>query len=180
MSVPAIGHQPDRVLKVPSRRARYLKIGLIVAVPLAILGAWAFRNATSPWEVAVRADVLRERQVVYRPELEAFIVWTGEEVLALSSDASHLPGDRVLYCESSGMFLGPHGESFDRLGRYFGGPARRGIDRMEVHLSGGFVFVDPTRLTEGPSRAVSASVPEGEICPEPRREGPPGFVTPAT
>ena len=157
---------------------RYRKIVLIVAAPAVLLGLWALRSAASPWEVAVRADVLRDRGVVYRSELEAYLVWTGDEPLALWSDAQHSAAEEVLYCESSGLFKGPHGETFDRTGRYYGGPAGSDLDRFPVQESGGFVYVDPSARIETPRRAERASEPVGPECPEPLTEGPPGFVSP--
>ncbi len=116
-------------------------------------------------------DSLNEQGVIYVPELKVFVVANHPRPLALSAIDPHL-GHRDLYCPTSEMFEGAHGEKFDRLGFYFSGPAPRGLDRVAVHLDGNAVYVDPNERTQGPPRGAGNPEPAGRFCPE----GPPEFI----
>lgn len=112
-------------------------------------------------------DRLGELGVVRLEPQRAFLVYNGGKPLALSNDAQHL-GDRLMFCQSSQMFESPaHGEKFDILGRYYAGPARRGLDRYPVRVQGSGVYVDFERRISGPERGdPPASEPAGGFCTE--------------
>lgn len=95
-----------------------------------------------------------------------FLVYNDEEVLALSDDAQHLPGEHTEWCESSQMFETPtHGEKFDRLGNYYGGPATKGLDRYPVAVEEDAIYVDLERVIPGPERGAEQVLePEGPFC----------------
>lgn len=121
-------------------------------------------------------DSLNERGVIYVPDLKVFVVANDPRPLALSATDPHL-GHRDLYCPTSEMFEGAHGEKFNRLGFYFSGPAPRGLDRVAVHLDGDAVYVDPNERTQGPPRGAGNPEPAGRFCPAGAPEAPPGFAT---
>ena len=63
-------------------------------------------------------DELLSRRVVYVEDAKIFVVANGDDVVALRSQAPHVPEDHVLFCPSSGWFEGHHGERFDALGAF--------------------------------------------------------------
>jgi nitrite reductase/ring-hydroxylating ferredoxin subunit len=120
-------------------------------------------------------DDLRAQRIVYLPAERIFVVATDSGFLALADDSRHV-GDRVLYCQADGMFSSPdHGEKFDRLGRYFGGPAVGDLGRYEVSLDGSQVMVDVGRGALLTDRSPVADQPTGPVCGG--VEDPPGFYS---
>src|SRR5688500_10225454 len=68
--------------------------------------------------------------------VDIYVVYNDGDPVALSADAQHV-GDAVVFCESSQLFESPaHGEKFDILGYYYGGPAARGLARFPVRVEG--------------------------------------------
>ena len=110
-------------------------------------------------------EELQERGVMFFPEHHVYLVYNDGEPIALSDDAQHV-GDTVQYCPSSGMFESPaHGEKFDILGRYFAGPARRGLARYGVSVEDDLIYVDLRVKAPGPLRnRPRAMEPEGPFC----------------
>lgn len=53
---------------------------------------------------------------------------------------------------------------FDRFGRYFGGPAPRGMTRFPVRVEHGQVLVKVNETIAGPDRDVPAFRPQGKLC----------------
>jgi Rieske Fe-S protein len=107
---------------------------------------------------------LREHGVLHLEEHQVFVVHHDGEFLALSDDAQHI-GDRVHFCESSKLFQSPaHGEKFDILGRYLGGPARRGLDRYGTREDGDRLYVLLNDRQAGPPRGEPVLSPEGPFC----------------
>jgi hypothetical protein len=92
--------------------------------------------------------------------------------VALSDDARHV-GDRVLYCAQDNTFSAPHGERFDRLGRYMGGPAAGDLGRYPLKVKDNRVLVDVSGELELPDRSPSSDAPAGPRCEG--AEDPPGF-----
>ena len=71
------------------------------------------------------------------------------EIVAIFEKCTHL-GCRVPWCESSGQFECPcHGTIFNRAGDHQSGPAPRGMDRFEVSVEEGVVFIDTSAVVDG-------------------------------
>ena len=118
----------------------------------------------SETEVAVgKVDDVAAQRVLYLEGPAVFVVATGSEFLALSADSQHV-GDRVLFCSSSQTFTSPaHGESFDGLGHYLGGPASGDLGRFQTRVVGDQVVVDLSTV-ELPPRSETSSAPVGSRC----------------
>jgi cytochrome b6-f complex iron-sulfur subunit len=87
-------------------------------------------------------------------------------VMALYWRCVHL-GCKVPWCQSSQWLECPcHGSRYNRWGEWQGGPAPRGLDRFQVEVVNGEVFVDTGQLITGPSRQTPAldQPPEGPTC----------------
>lgn len=117
-------------------------------------------------------ETVRHAEVSYHPEHGIYLVWTGDDVLALDDDARHT-GEPVLYCEADRTFSSPlHGGRFDRQGRYLAGPARGDLGRYEVAVENRRVLVDMSTL-EYPDRSLPPPETLGRTpC---FSEGEPGF-----
>ena len=130
--------------------------------------------------VAGGADEVRDRGVVYVAEGNAFVVANEDSFIGLSDVAPHVPGERVLYCPSSGWFVGLHGETCDRLGNYALGPASSGLMRLDVRVIGDRVEVNPERPLGAPERGSAKPLePRGPFCGadgDPLEETEPGFT----
>lgn len=161
----------EGVSTAPRRRGYAL---LVIAIAVLALGATAFvlakvlEESSSPGQQWVRAGSVSEvqrRQVVYVQEARAYVVASPSTTpLALYARSPHL-GERVQYCASSGWFEDrSHGAMFDGLGRYVLGPAPRGLDRFEVRVIDGDVWVDTASLMLGPPRGASDPRPSGPFC----------------
>jgi Rieske Fe-S protein len=137
-------------------------IALVVVLGVAVVIGIATSGGPGP--VASLED-LREREVLFLDQHDAFLVYNDGDPLALSDDAQHV-GDRVEFCESSQMFESPaHGEKFDIRGYYFGGPAQRGLDRFLVRVDGDGIYVELNRAIKGPERGEApARDPKGPFC----------------
>jgi len=139
--------------------------------------AWPRQEMLTTEVVAGKVNEILSSQVVYLEEPRVFVVATDSGFVALSDDSRHV-GDRVLFCHSNDMFSSPaHGELFDRLGRYLGGPADGDLGRYETRVSGDRVLVDLATLNL-PDRSTIADEPSGPFCSGP--EDPPGFYKTGT
>jgi hypothetical protein len=162
------------------RSAIFFLAALILVVPVAGV-ARLFLAGGEDDRAGVSLARVRSEGVVYVESEGVFVVWTGDEPLALAAASPHL-SHRLLFCRSSGLFEGEHGEKFDRRGIYFGGPAPRGMDRVGIEVLGDRVLIDPDALGRGPGRgALAAEEPEGRFClfgSESAEivESPPGFA----
>ncbi|HEX9891288.1 MAG TPA: hypothetical protein VGB28_04445 [Actinomycetota bacterium] len=167
---------PPDVVDTLRRRRRgasslVLLVGLIVVAVMSSL-------LRSGWDTVGTVEAARAAGVVYREDLRLFVVWEEPKPVALLPDAQHVAGDRVLFCESSGWFVGPHGEMFDRLGRYADGPASSDMDRVAVRIRDGLVQVRPDKVVRTMGRSTMREEPDGPFCGavEPLRETRPGFA----
>ena len=160
----------DRVFQ--GKRAAFVVISILVLISVTF-GVRFARQQRDVWVADLGS--LNEKGVIYDPVLKVFVVANGREPVALSAIDPHL-GHRDLYCSTSQTFDGRHGEKFDRLGRYIGGPAPRGMDRLGVRLRGTGIYVDIGDRIEGPPRGAPHGKAEGPFCPEEGLEGPPGFL----
>lgn len=129
------------------------------------------------WISAGSLEDIRGAGVVYLADARVFVVAEESEIIALSAQVPHIPGERVLFCPSSGWFESPfHGEKFDRFGNYAIGPAARGLDRVAVQVLDGTVWVNPAQITLGPPRGSSEPEdPRGPFCMH--GEAKPGFAS---
>lgn len=145
---------------------RLLLLGSLLLVAL-IAGAVAFGLLTSGGSAgpSVSMEELEEREVIHLVEDHVIFVLNDGDPLALSDDAQHV-GDTVIFCESSRLFESlAHGEKFDILGHYFGGPAARGLARYPVIRDGDLVRADMDQEIEGPARGDVRTVePAGDFC----------------
>jgi hypothetical protein len=131
------------------------------------------------WVDVAPIPALIEEEVIYDSELNVFVVWStaGPYALAGWSPRSSDRTDRVLYCRSSETFISSLGEIFDRRGNLYGGPAPRGLDRVEIKVEGLAVLVDPNSVTRGPERDdPQALKPAGPLCADGAPEIEPGFM----
>jgi hypothetical protein len=158
---------------------RRLVVLIAILAGLVLFGAVLFlkppQDELAGMVEAGKVEEVRAEEVVYVPVLELYLVADGAEVIALWEDARHV-GDRVLFCHQSGHFSSPsHGESFDRLGRYFAGPAQGDMGRFQVVIRDDVVLVD---VATGPilgERSTEREQPRGEGCLG--QEGAPGFYS---
>lgn len=155
---------------------RTLVIALLGLVQLG--GCHRGDEAVDGWMPVVPLQDLQDRDVLYVADHGVFIVDLGHHLLALSDDAQHIEGERVLYCEASRTFMGPHGEFFDGQGRYVAGPARTDLDLYPVRAEAGWIQVDLDRVVEGVDRShvgvALAAAEECQVETAPGMAGPPG------
>jgi len=144
-------------------------VAVILAVAVVMFG-WPPDEST---EAAIgTVEEVIASQVVYIQQHQFYVVATEEGFIALADDSRHV-GDRVLFCRSNGTFSSPaHGERFDPLGQYVGGPAAGDLGRYSVTVADGRVFVNlaTLRLSE---RSSSTYQPTGPRCEG--AEDPAGF-----
>ena len=85
-----------------------------------------------------------------------------EGVVALYQKCVHL-GCRVPWCSSAQWFECPcHGSRYSRVGEKKGGPAPRGLDRFNVTVENGNLFVDTAKVIQGPALGVDTTGQEAE------------------
>jgi hypothetical protein len=110
-----------------------LFVSLVVAV-----GVWPRSNgaiALSQLPPGVTAHVDHDRSI--------FLVRSARDVRAFLADARYRPEDELWWCPIEHAFIGsPAGGLFDESGRKISGPARSGLVRLGVDVSGGRVSVD--------------------------------------
>lgn len=141
-----------------------LAVTLVLAVVIGAALVFGVATSRTPGAAAELQD-LRHERVIYLEDEHAFVVYNGGHPLALSDDPQHLSGEHVEWCETSQMFEGVHGETFDRRGYYYGGPARRGLDRYPVRIDGEAVYVDLDSIISGPERDTKRPIgPQGARC----------------
>ena len=138
----------------------------LIALGVVLAGAVVIGVVTSGGPPGVASlEELQEQEVLFLDEHEIYLVYNDGDPLALSADAQHV-GDDVEFCPSSQMFeSSAHGEKFDIHGYYYGGPARRGLDRYPVRMEGGGIYVDVDQPIQGPERGEGPPIePQGRLC----------------
>ena len=155
-----------------------LFLGGIVAMGSALARGFA---ADEPWIRVASLGTLRQKGVIYNEPSKTFIVRRGQGAIALSDEGPYdLKVEQLRYCRSSHSFEGYWNGYFDRLGRYYGGPALQDMTRVEVKIEEPFVYVDPSRTTEGRNWESSDQArmrgiePAGPFC-DSRTGHSPGF-----
>jgi len=165
------------MITLRSRPRTSVVIGLGVAVVVVLVALLWLTGRTNEAGTVVAGTVedLRSREVIYLADHRIFVVATEVGFLAISDDARHV-GDRVLYCREDETFFSPaHGERFDRLGRYLGGPAQGDLGRYPASIEDDLVVVDLTAGPDLPPRSVESIPPSGPPCTG-GEEDPPGFA----
>ncbi len=170
------GHRP--ILPPPGtgrRRSLFVLILMVVGLPLAFL----IRSATDDgWREVTSAQVLEERDVIYLPDANVFLV-AGDPPLALSGASPHPEGERLAYCASGQNFVSlAHGEKFDRVGRYLDGPALHGMDRFGARVRDGTVEINLRLKTMGPPVEERGRANPSLCFAENVKVVSPGFVEP--
>ena len=142
-----------------------IALAITAAVTIVAVG-FARGGVPKPGPLASVERVKKER-VVFIEKHGVFLVSFRGELLALSDSAQHIgPLDVVEFCPTSELFESPaHGEKFDIRGYYFGGPARRGLDRYPLEVREGWIYVDLSHGIEGPPRGAGPPRdPVGPFC----------------
>lgn len=80
-----------------------------------------------------------------------FLVRQDGSVTTYLTDPHGTPGLHILWwCPTEQLFVEPaHGAAFDVQGRIMGGPAQRGLDRLDTSVKRGTVTVDLRRVLQG-------------------------------
>lgn len=135
------------IIAIPSALYLLLPRGQSRRQPAALgeLGAFAVGEPRRVVYQRTRRDDWR----VAREQAAAWVVRTGQEqAVAFAPECTHL-GCAVNWDGQQGRFLCPcHDSAFDREGRVLYGPARRPLDRLDVIVQDGKLFV-----ANGPSRS---------------------------
>lgn len=148
---------------------------LLAAVALLLFGtACTAGDDLKGWAEVGPEERIVAQGVTWVAEAHAFVVGSSDGLIALSSDAQHLEGERLLYCIAREVFIGPHGELFDKTGAYVTGPASSDMDRLPLAVVDRIVRVDPDHPMATPTRSQGTPGPAGEGCTG--HEEPPGFV----
>lgn len=141
-------------------------LGVVVVTAVAILASSASKDPN--WVPVGTIDEVNDREVVFVPDLHAYVVADPEGTpLTLIAESPQM-GEPVELCATSMWFEdAAHGSKFDQLGRYALGPAPRGLDRLPTIVRDGVVLVDPTRTLLGPPRGEGGvEPPAGPFCVE--------------
>lgn len=142
-------------------------ITIAVLVGLAAVGVLFVWDGGTLVSNAISLSDLEDSEfgVVYLEEHNVFVVASDDGPLALLDDAQHAAGDRVRYCPSSGLFEGPRfGATFDREGRYVGGPAQTDLDRVAVEVTESVIAVDTDLVIAATERSRFADAATGGKC----------------
>jgi nitrite reductase/ring-hydroxylating ferredoxin subunit len=128
------------------------------------------------WVTVGSVETLLAERVLYVPDHGVFVLpLSNGQLLAVSDDAQHIEGETVRWCAAVWVFIGLHGELFDREGQYIGGPARTDLDLIPVRVDGPDIQIEAGTVFAAVDRSHAlgsdASVCEGE-------ETRPGFVGP--
>jgi Rieske Fe-S protein len=144
---------PDDPAAAPTRRQALGRLAMWASLVAAYGTAASFvarflyprRRSVAVRKVYVcRRDELRDgesRETTDLRGLPVLLVRQGEGVRALSKVCPHL-GCRVRWEQTKDRFFCPcHDGVFDREGRVVSGPAPRALDRYEVEVAGGAVYL---------------------------------------
>jgi hypothetical protein len=157
------------------RRLVAAAVVVVVTVGLAMIALYLWPDSTTDAGiVATSIDDVQAAEVTYVADERLFLVATPDGFIALWDDARHL-GNRVLYCDRDGTFLGGYGERFDHLGRYLAGPATGDMGRYPIEITADVVIVD---VSDDPQLAGRTDTDASTNGPSPcsgAEEDPPGF-----
>jgi hypothetical protein len=129
---------------------------LLVALPLVLV---AMRSETGPTSSPPGVHVLDLGDIPQGVTLQrlgddsVFVRRDEREILAFAVDARHLPGEELWWCPVQRVFTSPqHGESFDADGKLIFGPARGGMLRFDVQVTGDRITIDTRQAIDGSAR----------------------------
>lgn len=152
-------------MRVGLFRLQVILFGFLALAISAVIFA-ALGSTESAWK-AVNADKELSDRVSLDEELGVYLVERGSRVIALSSRGPW-NDEPVTYCQSSQLFeTSRSGSKFDVFGRYFYGPAPRGMSRYTLRERGDELQIYTGELIPGPSRAYSKGrvlQPVGQYC----------------
>jgi nitrite reductase/ring-hydroxylating ferredoxin subunit len=164
---------------VPSRKRRVV-VSAVLACIVVLAGAVFIAKQIVSSEDPPGKDVgslgyFEGREISYVASVRAFVVHEGKGLVAISAIDPHL-GHRDLFCWEAQTFQGKHGELFDRVGHYIGGPAPRGLDRFALRVNEGEVFINTgTMIAGAPRRTTTQPFSIESICKDNTPEDPQGF-----
>ena len=131
---------------------------------LGLPAAFFLREAVDEgWRGVTTVSTLEVEDVIYMPELGVFLVH-GDPPIALDAASPH-QGDDLAFCPQGDNFVSlAHGELFSRSGRYIGGPAPRGMDRIPLRVRGEGVQINISERIPG-LPTTDPYIPEQAPCP---------------
>lgn len=139
ISLPAVGYLADPLRRSGVKKARPNRVARLDALPEG---------------TPVKVDVVAEARDAWMrsPPRRVGAVWVvrrGSDVTAWTVVCPHL-GCAVDYRGDTARFVCPcHDSVFDRGGRRVSGPSPRDLDRLEVRVENGDVFVQLVRFQKG-------------------------------
>ena len=140
-----------------------LLLGVATFVALVVAVGWA--RETNTWQRVALWDEVPRSKPLYNEELQVFVIQGPAGPLALSARGPW-QAEKVEFCVTSKLFeTSKSGSKFDRYGRYFGGPAPRGMTRFPVRVDDGSVYIQQQHPIEGPPRDGPTPLdPVGPLC----------------
>jgi nitrite reductase/ring-hydroxylating ferredoxin subunit len=154
---------------------RFLLITSTVAISFVLLSialVWAFGDDPGATRV-VRLSDIEPDEPHYIETRGVYIVRRGDRLVAVDERIVHhneslgvdTLKDEAFYCARSGLFESrKHGSKFDWRGRYYGGPASRGLTTYPVDVEDGHVYIDLAHPRPGLPRSSPATEPVGPFC----------------
>ena len=200
--------EPSNVRRFPKAARRKATLAAVAAVlvvaialPLTLLRSLGDGEGTGrgpagvtgpgsgTWVPVGPLDQLRAQGVTYVPEIRAFVLTPeGAEPYALYAaltDDRAEQGERVLFCEATGSFLGSRGDVYDLGGAVVAGEGARGLSTLRLRTTdGGQVELDTSELilsTAEPAAGPPAAGSSDDCLTAAGLplEGDPGFAVPA-
>ena len=137
--------------------------GLATVLLAAVAVGWA-RDANS-WQSVGRWRDVSVAKPLYNEDLHVFISKGPAGPLVLSARGPW-QAEKVDFCLTSKLFEAPKsGSKFDRYGRYYGGPAPRGMTRFPIRIEDGVIYIQHQHPIEGPPRDGPEPLePSGPFC----------------
>ena len=136
-------------------------------------------EADDGWVTVGSVETLLAERVLHVADHGVFVLpLSNGQLLALSDDAQHIEGERVRWCAAVGVFIGLHGELFDREGQYISGPARTDLDLVPVRLEGSDIQIEAGVVVAAIDRSHAPAPGDASVCEG--EETRPGFVGPET
>ena len=202
-----VEREPSNVRRFPKlarRKATLVAVAAVVvvaiALPLTLLRSLGdgqtpgdepggvTRPGSGTWLMLGPLDQLRAQGVTYIPQVRVFVLAPeGAEPYALSAaltDDREEQGERVLFCEATGSFLGSRSDVFDLGGALVAGEAAPGLPTLRLRVTDGRVEIDTSELslsTAEPPAGPPASGSSDDCLTAAGLplEGRPGFAIPA-
>jgi hypothetical protein len=154
----------------PNRARRNVALTAVVVVLVieATIAGYLFLHGKDVgpgdgWIRVASSEEVDQAGVTFVESVPAYVVATPEGLIGLLAKSPQM-GEPVKYCASSGWFEdAAHGSKFDSLGDYVLGPAPRGLDRLDVRVVSGDVWIDPADRSIGAPRGTHSVKQEGSF-----------------